>query len=109
MRKCARNNPSRLSNAARTSITADFVQCACRRRNAFIPLRRDTAASSASCQPFSLIFLPVLGDDGDPLDGMVIHQAAMAPGVVIKCALLGAVQRNRWNVTNRDIHAASLM
>jgi inorganic pyrophosphatase len=43
--------------------------------------------------PYDWGFVPsTLGDDGDPLDGLVIHQAAAAPGVVIKCDLLGALR-----------------
>ncbi len=39
--------------------------------------------------PYDWGFLPsTLGDDGDALDGLVIHEAASAPGVVIKCDLL---------------------
>ncbi|WP_245493402.1 inorganic diphosphatase, partial [Mesorhizobium sp. M4B.F.Ca.ET.013.02.1.1] len=43
--------------------------------------------------PYDWGFIPsTLGDDGDPLDGLVIHQAASAPGIVIKCDLLGALR-----------------
>ncbi|MDX8534331.1 inorganic diphosphatase [Mesorhizobium sp. VK25A] len=43
--------------------------------------------------PYDWGFVPsTLGDDGDPLDGLVIHQAAAAPGVVIKCDLMGALR-----------------
>jgi len=42
--------------------------------------------------PFDWGFIPsTQGEDGDPLDGMIIHQAASSPGIVMKCSLLGAL------------------
>jgi inorganic pyrophosphatase len=43
--------------------------------------------------PYDWGFIPsTLGEDGDPLDGLVIHQAATAPGMVIQCQLMGALR-----------------
>lgn len=43
--------------------------------------------------PYDWGFVPsTLGEDGDPLDGLIIHQASSSPGVVIKCDLLGALR-----------------
>ncbi|RWO84916.1 MAG: inorganic diphosphatase [Mesorhizobium sp.] len=73
--------------------------------------------------PYDWSFLPsTLGDDGDALDGLVIHEAASAPGVVIKCDLLAALRvmrtENAETVRNdryvfcphrQDAHSGSLL
>jgi len=55
-------------------------------------------------------FIPgTLGDDGDPLDGRVLHPAPSYPGIVLPCRILGMVkvtQRERGGkaqVNNRII------
>jgi inorganic pyrophosphatase len=42
--------------------------------------------------PYDWGFIPsTLGEDGDALDGLVVHHTMTAPGIVIKCHLLGAL------------------
>lgn len=51
-------------------------------------------------------FIPsTCGEDGDPLDGLVVHDGSSAPGVLIPCRLLGAVkveQREKGKTLRND-------
>src|ERR1700716_3080389 len=43
--------------------------------------------------PYDWGFIPSTeGEDGDPLDALVLHDAAMAPGLVLKCKIIGVLQ-----------------
>ncbi len=60
--------------------------------------------------PFDWGFIPgTLGEDGDPLDAMALHNAASFPGVLLPCRILGMVEveqregRGRPQVNNRII------
>jgi inorganic pyrophosphatase len=56
--------------------------------------------------PYDWGFLPsTLGEDGDPLDALLIHEAPTSPGLVIKCRIAGALkvsQRTKGETQRND-------
>ena len=43
--------------------------------------------------PYDWGFLPsTLGEDGDPLDALIMHDAATSPGLVLRCRIAGALK-----------------
>jgi inorganic pyrophosphatase len=43
--------------------------------------------------PYDWGFVPsTKGEDGDPIDALVIHEAATAPGLVLKCKIIGVLE-----------------
>jgi inorganic pyrophosphatase len=43
--------------------------------------------------PYDWGFVPsTKGEDGDPIDALVLHDAATAPGLVLKCKIIGVLQ-----------------
>jgi inorganic pyrophosphatase len=42
--------------------------------------------------PYDWGFIPsTLAEDGDPLDVMIIHEAATSPGLILRCQVIGAL------------------
>jgi inorganic pyrophosphatase len=42
--------------------------------------------------PYDWGFIPsTLADDGDPLDVMIMHEAATSPGLILRCNVIGAL------------------
>jgi inorganic pyrophosphatase len=42
--------------------------------------------------PYDWGFIPsTLADDGDPLDVMIVHEAATSPGLILRCEVIGAL------------------
>ncbi len=56
--------------------------------------------------PYNFGFIPdTQGDDGDPLDVLVLMDGAAFPGCIIECQLIGAIeaeQRNDGKTTRND-------
>jgi inorganic pyrophosphatase len=56
--------------------------------------------------PYDWGFIPsTLADDGDPLDIMIIHEAATSPGLILRCQVIGAlltVQRKKGKKKERN-------
>ena len=43
--------------------------------------------------PYDWGFIPsTRGEDGDPLDALILHDAATAPGLVLKCKIIGVLE-----------------
>src|SRR6187200_1040834 len=43
--------------------------------------------------PYDWGFIPsTKGEDGDPLDVLILHDAATAPGLVLKCKIIGVLE-----------------
>jgi inorganic pyrophosphatase len=62
--------------------------------------------------PFDFGFIPfTLGDDGDPLDVLVLMDAPVIAGCVLKCRVIGVIEaqekekRKRWEQNDRLIAA----
>jgi hypothetical protein len=65
-------------------------------------LHDDKIASHGLTYPHDWGFVPsIKADDGDPLDVMVIHDAATFPGIVLACRIIGILQLEQKSKGNR--------
>src|SRR3954469_1032647 len=54
--------------------------------------------------PYDWGFIPsTKGDDGDPIDVLVLHDAATAPGLVLKCKMIGVLEVLQSQKRKKDI------
>jgi inorganic pyrophosphatase len=73
-----------------------------------------TALPDGMAFPFDFGFLPsTLGDDGDPLDALVLMDSPVFGGCVLRCRLIGVIEARekergkRWEQNDRLIAVAS--
>jgi inorganic pyrophosphatase len=64
--------------------------------------------------PFDFGFIPsTLGDDGDPVDVLVLMDSPVMPGCILRCSLIGVIEARekergkRWEQNDRLIAVAS--
>jgi inorganic pyrophosphatase len=54
--------------------------------------------------PYDWGFVPsTKGEDGDPIDALVLHDAATAPGLVLKCKIIGVLEVLQKEKGEKDI------
>jgi inorganic pyrophosphatase len=54
--------------------------------------------------PYDWGFIPsTRGEDGDPIDALVLHDAATAPGLVLKCKIIGVLEVLQKEQGKKDI------
>jgi inorganic pyrophosphatase len=54
--------------------------------------------------PYDWGFIPsTKGEDGDPVDALVLHEAATAPGLVLRCKIIGVLEVLQSEKGKKDI------
>jgi inorganic pyrophosphatase len=54
--------------------------------------------------PYDWGFIPsTKGEDGDPIDALVLHDAATAPGLVLKCKIIGVLEVEQREKAKKSI------
>src|SRR3954447_13104020 len=54
--------------------------------------------------PYDWGFIPsTKGEDGDPMDALVLHEAATAPGLVLRCKIIGVLEVLQSEKGKKDV------
>ena len=79
---CASSLKRPKAAATNTATILSAIACSCQR---FLP--------EGMSFPYDFGFIPsTLGDDGDPLDVLILMDAPVVPGCIVRARLLGAIQ-----------------